>query len=87
MDQTSSVIAALDAGKFPSQPQLNATIDWILLNVIPSDSPELDKLTPPGRAVARGLADVLSAYKQLGSNKNRAFVFSSPPSSLTVPRR
>lgn len=75
MDKTSSVIAALDAGKLPSQHQLNAIIDWILLNIIPFNSPELDKLTPPGSSIARSLADVLAAYKQLGINKNRAFPF------------
>ncbi|KAH0832845.1 hypothetical protein J3R83DRAFT_11772 [Lanmaoa asiatica] len=67
MDKTSSVIAALDAGKLPSHRQLNAIIDWSLLNIIPSDSPEL---TQSGRAIARGLADVLTAYKQFGANKN-----------------
>ncbi|KAF8123391.1 hypothetical protein EV363DRAFT_1228626 [Boletus edulis] len=70
MDKTSSVIAALEAGKLPSQRQLNAIIDWVLLNIIPLESPELDKLTQPGGAIAGGLADVLDAYKQLGTNKN-----------------
>lgn len=81
MDQTSSIIAALDAGKLPSQLQLNAFIDWILRNIIPSDSPELDKLTEPGRAIARGLGDVLAAYGQLGARKNCASPILVPPLS------
>lgn len=79
MDKTSSVIAALDAGKLPTQDQLNAIIDWLLVHIIPSDSPELEKLTQPGGALATGLADVLIAYKQLGTNKNRASPIPVPP--------
>lgn len=80
MDKTSSVIAALDAGKLPTQHQLNAIIDWTLSNIIPSDSSELDKLSQPGRAIALSLADVLAAYKQLGANKNcAASILLSPP--------
>lgn len=78
MDKTSSVIAALDAGKLPSQPQLNAIIDWILRNIVPSDLPELDKLTEPGRAIACGLGDVLAAYRQLGTKKNCTFTLLVP---------
>lgn len=83
MDKTSSIIAALDAGKLPTQRQLNAFIDWLLLNIIPSDTPELDKLTPQGGALARGFADMLTAYKQLGSNKNCAFPTFLSPALLT----
>lgn len=79
MDEMSSVIAALDAGKLPSQSQLNAFIDWTLLNIIPTDSSQLDELSQPGRAIANSLADVLATYKQLGSNKNcELSIFVSP---------
>ncbi|KAG9314768.1 hypothetical protein JVU11DRAFT_3850 [Chiua virens] len=70
MDKTSSVVAALDAGKLPSQHQINALIDWLLLNVVPSNPPHLLSLTPTGKVVARDLTDVLLAYKHVGSNKN-----------------
>lgn len=72
MDKSSSVIAALDAGKLPNQQQLNAFIDWLLVDVFPFETPHLDKLSPQGRVVARDLADTLVAYKQLGANKNCA---------------
>jgi hypothetical protein len=85
MDKTSSIIAALDAGKLPSQLQLNAIIDWILHNIIPSDLPELDKLTQPGRAIARGLGDVLAAYRQLGTKKNCAYPVLVPPCPVDRP--
>lgn len=84
MDKTSSVIAALDAGKLPSQRQLNDIIDWLLFNIIPCELPELDKLTQQGGTIARGLADVLAAYKQLGANKNCTSPHSPAPSFLTV---
>lgn len=79
MDTTSSVIAALDAGKLPSQRQLNAFMDWVILNIIPYGSPEFDKLSQPGTAIARGLADVLVAYKHLGANKNCTSPIFHPP--------
>jgi hypothetical protein len=80
MDKTSSVIAALDAGKLPSQRQINVIIDWILVDIIPSDPTELNDLTERGKVIARDLTDLLNAYKQLGTNKNGAASFL--PSSL-----
>lgn len=82
MDKTSSVIAALDAGKLPSQRQINAIIDWLLVDIIPSDPTELDDLTERGKVIARDLTDLLNAYKQLGTNKNGAvsYFLSSLPS-------
>ncbi|KAH7884249.1 hypothetical protein F5I97DRAFT_2035588 [Phlebopus sp. FC_14] len=71
MDKASSVIAALDAGKLPSQQQINRAIDWTLENLITSPDPvDADKLSEQGRIVASGLRDLLTAYKQLGINKN-----------------
>ncbi|KAF9236300.1 hypothetical protein BU15DRAFT_50314 [Melanogaster broomeanus] len=71
MDKASSIIAALDAGKLPTQRQTNAIIDWTLENIVVSpDSPEAEKLSEPGKALARDLRNVLVAYKQLGTNKN-----------------
>ncbi|KIK91528.1 hypothetical protein PAXRUDRAFT_13737 [Paxillus rubicundulus Ve08.2h10] len=71
MDKISSVIAALDAGKLPTQAQINAIIDWTLENlVVFPDSPDIEKLSEPGKILVRGLREVLVAYKQLGTSKN-----------------
>ncbi|KAG1718945.1 hypothetical protein EDB19DRAFT_1898934 [Suillus lakei] len=71
MDKLSSVIAALDAGKFPTQNQVDAAIDWTLHNILASvESPDAGKLSEPGKALARGIQDLLVAYKKLGDNKN-----------------
>ncbi|KZP20679.1 hypothetical protein FIBSPDRAFT_911054 [Athelia psychrophila] len=71
MDKTTSVLAALDAGKLPNQKQVNQAIDWITENVIPEAQPQGGgELSAQGRVIANGLREVLSAYKQLGSSKN-----------------
>ncbi|KIJ13173.1 hypothetical protein PAXINDRAFT_163752 [Paxillus involutus ATCC 200175] len=71
MDKISSIIAALDAGKLPTQGQINVIIDWTLENlVISPESPDIEKLSESGKILARGLREVLVAYKQLGTSKN-----------------
>lgn len=71
MEKLSSVIAALDAGKLPTQKQVDAAIDWTLQNIVAStESPDAGKLTEPGKVLARGVQDLLIAYKKLGNNKN-----------------
>ncbi|KAG0700157.1 hypothetical protein DFH29DRAFT_933392 [Suillus ampliporus] len=67
----SSVIAALDAGKLPTQKQVDAAIDWTLENVVASlESPDAGKLSEPGKVLAHGIQDLLIAYKKLGDKKN-----------------
>ena len=71
MDKTTSVLAALDAGKLPNQKQVDQIIDWVTQNVIPEVQPSGGgELSAQGRVIANGLREVLQSYKQLGSAKN-----------------
>ncbi|KAG1819882.1 hypothetical protein EV424DRAFT_1539686 [Suillus variegatus] len=71
MDKLSSVIAALDAGKLPTQKQADAAIDWTLQNIIASvESPDAGNISESGEVLARGIQDLLIAYNKLGDNKN-----------------
>ncbi|KAG2125494.1 hypothetical protein DEU56DRAFT_916462 [Suillus clintonianus] len=71
MDKLFSVIAALNAGKLPTQNQVGAAIDWTLENIVPSDeSPDAGKLSIPGKTLAQDTQYLLTAYKMLGDNKN-----------------
>ncbi|KAG2049341.1 hypothetical protein BDR06DRAFT_961710 [Suillus hirtellus] len=71
MDKLSSIIAALDAGKLPTQKQVDTAIDWTLQNIITSvESPDAGKISESGEVLARGIQDLLIAYKKLGDNKN-----------------
>ena len=72
MDKASSVMAALDAGKFPSQQQINAFIDWFLNSPLSQIEPtsEGGELSEQGRIIVEDVRDLLTAYKQLGENKN-----------------
>lgn len=71
MDKLSSVISAIDAGKLPTQKQVDDAIDWTLENIIATvESPDAGKLSEPGKILARGLQNLLLAYRQLGDKKN-----------------
>ncbi|KAH7926366.1 hypothetical protein BV22DRAFT_1009273 [Leucogyrophana mollusca] len=70
MDKASSVLAALDAGKLPTQLQINALIDWTLHNILDAEGTLPGTLSEPGKIIAKGSSDVLHAYKQFGTNKN-----------------
>lgn len=71
MDKTTSVIAALDAGKMPSQKQINQMFDWTLDNIFTSlDSTDTGKFSEPGRIFAEGIREILQAYQKVGMNKN-----------------
>ena len=78
MDQASSVIAALDAGKFPTQQQIDQFIDYALkgglMQVEPS--PEFGELSEQGRVLIQDIRDVLEAYKLIGDHKNSACISS-----------
>ncbi|EDR09989.1 uncharacterized protein LACBIDRAFT_317829 [Laccaria bicolor S238N-H82] len=71
MDKSSSVLAALDAGKLPTTQQANQLIDWLkdvgIARLEPSQSLEL---STQGQILADDLRGVLDAYKQLGKDKN-----------------
>ena len=72
MDKASSAIAAFDAGKFPSQQQINAFIDWFLNSPLSQIEPTSKggELSEQGRIIVEDVRDLLTAYKQLGENKN-----------------
>lgn len=82
MEKATSVLAALDAGKFPDQKQINEAIDWVLLNGIPEIEPSgSGKLSEQGQVIANGIREVLRSYKQLGSSKNGSSPFTSTHTS------
>ncbi|EKM57069.1 uncharacterized protein PHACADRAFT_119248 [Phanerochaete carnosa HHB-10118-sp] len=72
MEKASSIIAALDAGKLPSQQQIDQFIDWLLQSGLTQvePSPDYGELSQQGSVLVQDLRDVLNAYKQLGDSKN-----------------
>lgn len=68
MEHITSTFAALNAGKFPSQEQLNGFIDWIKTNVL--SQMEAGQLSSQGRVLVKHVGSILDAYKTLGLNKN-----------------
>lgn len=74
MNKTSSVLAALDAGKLPSTQQFNLFFDWLIdvgiTNIEPSSQGDLSS---QGRVLANDLRRILDAYKTFLNDKNRAF--------------
>lgn len=75
MDKASSVIAALDAGKLPSQQQIDQFIDWLMHSGLTQvePSPEFGELSEQGRVLVQDVRDVLEAYKLMGDHKNGMF--------------
>ncbi|KAI0349926.1 hypothetical protein OH77DRAFT_1157819 [Trametes cingulata] len=72
MDKSSSVVAALNAGKFPSQQQISQAIDHLLAAPILNNEPSAGagELSAQGKEIQNGVRNLLNAYKQLGENKN-----------------
>ncbi|KAK0218812.1 hypothetical protein IW262DRAFT_1059096 [Armillaria fumosa] len=68
MEHVTSTLAALNAGKFPSQDQLNGFIDWIKVNAL--SQMEAGQLSSQGRVLMKHVGNILDAYKTLGLNKN-----------------
>jgi hypothetical protein len=69
MDKTTSVLAALEAGKLPSQKQVTKIIDWFQHSVLTQVQPN-GQLTAQGKVIADGVSQVLEAYKKMGESKN-----------------
>jgi hypothetical protein len=84
MDKASSVIAALDAGKFPTQQQIDQFIDSVLKSGLTQVEPssEYGELSEQGRTLIQDIRDILDAYKQLGDNKNGAYTVQLGGSSV-----
>lgn len=74
MNKSSSIVAALDAGKLPSTQQFDRFLDWLsdvgITNIEPAAQGELSS---QGRLLANDLRRILDAYKQFLNNKNRTF--------------
>lgn len=72
MDKASSVIAALDAGKLPTQEQINSFIDWFLDSQLSQVEPsqESGELSQQGRVLVGDIRELLTAYKLAGEHKN-----------------
>ncbi|KAF5348242.1 hypothetical protein D9756_010501 [Leucocoprinus leucothites] len=71
MNKSSSVVAALDAGKLPSTQQFDQFLNWLsdvgITHVEPSTQGELSS---QGRLLANDVRRILDAYKQFMNSKN-----------------
>lgn len=72
MDKSSSVIAALNAGKLPSSEQLASWVDMALNSAILNKDPSADggELSQQGKVLQNDVRDLLTAWKELGESKN-----------------
>jgi hypothetical protein len=72
MDKTTSVVAALKAGKQPTQLQIDAWIDKLLQSELiqVEETPSAGELSQNGKKLARDLRGLLEAYKNYLSHKN-----------------
>jgi hypothetical protein len=89
MDKTTSVIAALRAGKQPSQSQTNVWIEKLLQSpLIQVDKiPSGGELSQNGKKLAQDLRNVLEAYKNYGAHKNGAISLSQSVRTSKACRR
>lgn len=72
MDKTTSILAALRAGKQPSQSQTNALIEKLLQSELLQVEQTFGggELSQKGKELARDLRGILEAYKNYGQHKN-----------------
>ncbi|KAL1742409.1 hypothetical protein HDZ31DRAFT_66017 [Schizophyllum fasciatum] len=71
MDRTTSVVAAFEAGKLPSQSQISAFLRWLDESGLTQAEPEgKDALSSQGRVLLNDVRGVLQAYQTLGERKN-----------------
>ncbi|KAI0634640.1 hypothetical protein C8Q77DRAFT_771072 [Trametes polyzona] len=72
MDKTASLIAALNAGKFPSSQQLSQAVNRLLAAPLLNNEPSTGsgELSAQGREIQNGIRSLLLAYKKLGEDKN-----------------
>ncbi|KAI0649580.1 hypothetical protein C8Q79DRAFT_901796 [Trametes meyenii] len=72
MDKSSSIIAALDVGKLPTQKQVSQALDALLAAPILNNEPStgIGELSAQGKAIQDTIRGLLNAYKQLGESKN-----------------
>ncbi|KDQ52650.1 hypothetical protein JAAARDRAFT_183909 [Jaapia argillacea MUCL 33604] len=73
MDKATSVLAAMDAGKMPTQKQMSSFIDSVLKSQLVQIEPSEEgagELSMKGKVLCRDLREILEAYKKIGENKN-----------------
>ncbi|KAL1948007.1 hypothetical protein VTO73DRAFT_12082 [Trametes versicolor] len=72
MDKSSSILAALNAGKLPSHEQIAQGIDALLAAPVLNNTPATGEgeLSAQGAEIQNGIRSLLTAYKKLGENKN-----------------
>jgi hypothetical protein len=72
MDKITSVVAAFDAGKQPSQLQTNAWIEKVLQSELiqVEKTAGAGELSQNGKKLARDFRDISRAYKDYASHKN-----------------
>lgn len=76
MDKAASVLAAFEAGKQPSQVQINAWVDYLLQSPLVQVEKKAEgegELSENGKRLARDAREVLDAYKAYATNKNSEF--------------
>ena len=84
MDRATSVVAALEAGKLPSQSQISAWLKWLDDSGLTQAQPEgKDTLSSQGRVLLNDVRGVLAAYQTLGERKNRTWPYFPTPSSYS----
>ncbi|TCD68513.1 hypothetical protein EIP91_010569 [Steccherinum ochraceum] len=72
MEKSAHVLAALDAGKIPSQQQINSFIDWLLNSALTQVEPSADggELSEQGKLLVNDFRGLLNAYKLAGEHQN-----------------
>ncbi|RPD60459.1 hypothetical protein L226DRAFT_461468 [Lentinus tigrinus ALCF2SS1-7] len=72
MDKSSSVVAAFNAGKLPTQKQVSQGIDRLLASPFLTNDPStsVGELSAQGKQLQDDLRSLLNAYKKLGDDKN-----------------
>ncbi|OJT14057.1 hypothetical protein TRAPUB_9391 [Trametes pubescens] len=72
VDKSSSILAALNAGKLPSHEQIAQGIDALLAAPVLNNEPATGsgELSAQGAEIQNGIRNLLTAYKKLGENKN-----------------
>lgn len=89
MDKFTSVVAALKAGKQPSQLQSNAWVEKLLQSELiqVENTAGAGELSQNGKKLARDLRGILEAYKDYSSHKNGMIISPSSLSTVVIPQQ
>lgn len=77
MDKATSVAAAFNAGKQPSQQQVDAWIDYLLQGpLLQAEKSDVGgELSQNGKQLAHDLRNIIETYKAYGEHKNRKYLY------------